>query len=1085
MSRQLNRPWYRGSISDQGLDPIVELVDRFDDPGLPPTGSLPADTGGGSGGGQPSASELSAASPVQSANSQSPSVTDQSSSPAAGNQQGPYVLFGGIEPGSNNVYGIWRTDGTPGGTFELDRVSTIPNANTGFTGLFPTTMAVLHTYDTSTGAVTGTKIVFKGIDSSQHYNLWVTGGTSGTTSEITNIAGANSSGLVPTIEAVGSVDPGDKNIALFQGINASGYHGLWETDGTGAGTFDIAPITGASPRPNSPGDINEGTNITPYYMLNFKAHDEERLLFAGLDTNLNTVLWSSDATGGGTEEVPASDANQNGVHPIGLTQFGDSAYFFGSSNGSNNAGLWETNGYEAHEITGIQNTYQPQNGGGGLFPYFLTEYSGELYFNGTDSLGESGLWVTDGNETSGITGAHLISDGAYSGGINPTDLAVFNNKLYFNGQDVSGDHHLFSYDASTSTLSQVDSFAWEFDPNQLVVFNGKLLFNAKDASNRQSLWSYDGSTPTQFTTDSTNENIVNINPSDLIIVSHGEPDLAFSDARVDPETTTAGGQVDLDYSLNNFGDSAASNPKVNIYLSTDANSYANATLLEQDTYSAISSGGEIDDTTTLTLPANLAAGTYYLILVADPDDAITELDKSNNTIVVPIIVGGSPHRYNGHTYEFVGFNNSEQSWTQASDEAAAMGGYLATVTSQGEDDFIRNNVLPAGMQVGAAVFIGASDAAKEGVWKWMGGPETGTNFWNGVANGSPVGGQYTDWASGEPNNFGGNEDYAVMTSDGKWVDVPSVRAAGIDLGFVVEFNNRASDDLTPDGVSDIPFRSDGSGDMWFAAMSNGHFNSWNQIGGSDTRYAVVGVGDFYGAGTSDILFRNNSTGDTWFAAISNGHFGAWHQIGGSDTRYNVAGVGDFYGTGVDDILYRNSSTGDTWFEAMSNGTFTGWHQVGGSDTRFSVVGVGDLYGNGTEDVIFRNNSTGDTWLEAMSNGAFTGWHQIGGSDTRYSVVGVGDFYGMRKDDILFRNNSTGDLWFEAINHGTFAGWQPVGGSDTRYVVVGVGDYFGNGTDDILFRNNSTGDVWYAAMSNGNFNGWQQVSGSNTSYTVRT
>src|SRR5437763_10878643 len=139
-----------------------------------------------------------------------------------------------------------------------------------------------------------------------------------------------------------------------------------------------------------------------------------------------------------------------------------------------------------------------------------------------------------------------------------------------------------------------------------------------------------------------------------------------------------------------------------------------------------------------------------------------------------------------------------------------MGGYLTNVTSQGEDDFIKNNVLPAGMAPGAAVFIGGSDAGHEGVWKWTAGPETGTTFWNGGPNGSSPPGQYANWASGEPNNFAGSENYNVMTSDGKWVDVPSVRAAGIDLGFVVEFNNRASDDLTPDGVSDIPFRSDGS-----------------------------------------------------------------------------------------------------------------------------------------------------------------------------------------------------------------------------------------------------------------------------------
>jgi serralysin len=292
-------------------------------------------------------------------------------------------------------------------------------------------------------------------------------------------------------------------------------------------------------------------------------------------------------------------------------------------------------------------------------------------------------------------------------------------------------------------------------------------------------------------------------------------------------------------------------------------------------------------------------------------------------------------------------------------------------------------------------------------------------------------------------------------------------------------------DFNGDQTSDILFRNDLGGDTWFAAMSNGTFNGWHQIGGSNTAYSAVGLGDFYGTGTSDVLFRNISTGDSWFEAISNGAFAGWHQIGGSDTRYSAAGVADFYGNATSDILYRNTSTGDTWFEAMSTGSFSGWHQVGGSDTSYAVAGVGDFYGTGTSDILYRNTSTGDTWFEAMSNGAFTDWHQVGGSDTHYNVVGVGDFFGNGIDDVLFRNNSTGDTWFEAMSNGAFNGWHQVGGSDTHYAVVGVGDYFGNGTDDILFRNNSTGDTWYAQMSNGSFNGWHQIGGSDTSYTVKT
>ena len=47
------------------------------------------------------------------------------------------------------------------------------------------------------------------------------------------------------------------------------------------------------------------------------------------------------------------------------------------------------------------------------------------------------------------------------------------------------------------------------------------------------------------------------------------------------------------------------------------------------------------------------------------------------------------------------------------------------------------------------------------------------------------------------------------------------------------------------------------------------------------------MGDYSADGASDILFRNNTTGDTWFAAMSNGAFTGWHQVGGSDPGYSV------------------------------------------------------------------------------------------------------------------------------------------------------------------------------------------------------
>jgi hypothetical protein len=120
------------------------------------------------------------------------------------------------------------------------------------------------------------------------------------------------------------------------------------------------------------------------------------------------------------------------------------------------------------------------------------------------------------------------------------------------------------------------------------------------------------------------------------------------------------------------------------------------------------------------------------------------------------------------------------------------------------------------------------------------------------------------------------------------------------------------------------------------ANAQSTFGTWTLKMPLPAPRTVVGVGDFYGTGTDDILFRNNSTGDMWFAGMSNGAFNGWHQVGGSDTTYSALGVVDYFGNRTADILFRNNSTGDTWYAAMSNGGFNSWQHIGGSDPTYGV-----------------------------------------------------------------------------------------------------------------------------------------------------
>ncbi|MDH3654275.1 MAG: C25 family cysteine peptidase [Myxococcales bacterium] len=67
--------------------------------------------------------------------------------------------------------------------------------------------------------------------------------------------------------------------------------------------------------------------------------------------------------------------------------------------------------------------------------------------------------------------------------------------------------------------------------------------------------------------------------------------------------------------------------------------------------------------------------------------------------------------------------------------------------------------------IGNHLWTGGHDEAVEGVWRWR----DGTQFWSGDENGSPVGGLYTNWKSGEPN-AGADEDCTRQEDGGLWQD---------------------------------------------------------------------------------------------------------------------------------------------------------------------------------------------------------------------------------------------------------------------------------------------------------------------------
>jgi ELWxxDGT repeat protein len=303
------------------------------------------------------------------------------------------VLFSG--GGSDGLNGLYVTDGSTGGTYQL-AVSGASNVE----GLNPSNLVAL-----------GGEVLFTGIDSTSAYGLWVSNGTSSGTYEI-----PGTSGLTPS------------DLTVYNGkvlFAADKGGGLWVTNGTAAGTSEVPGTSALHPE-----------DMTVYDGKTYFVDDAE--------TPNEGDLYVTDGTQTGTKELGYVGSI------LDLTVVGTDMLFEAQDSNGVDYDLFETNGVTVTEVAGstgiFDNLQSPDLGFGALTPEITEFASGKAVFEGDAANGGLTLWVA----TQGSSGAYTLTEitGPDSAAIFPStgdpdfnapDFAVLNGEVVFDGVSPGGE----------------------------------------------------------------------------------------------------------------------------------------------------------------------------------------------------------------------------------------------------------------------------------------------------------------------------------------------------------------------------------------------------------------------------------------------------------------------------------------------------------------------------------------------------------------------------------------------------------------------------------------------------------------------
>lgn len=189
---------------------------------------------------------------------------------------------------------------------------------------------------------------------------------------------------------------------------------------------------------------------------------------------------------------------------------------------------------------------------------------------------------------------------------------------------------------------------------------------------------------------------------------------------------------------------------------------------------------------------------------------------------------------NGHWYDVIQFQGTFENASQHAETQYhnSIQGHLATITSHEESSFINSQILSVVCPPGVC-----ESQHVDGFW--LGGyqldnTEEPSGKWAWLQDGSFF---YTNWNTGEPNNWEGSEDCLALPWLGCWNDINCNKTLG---AYVIEYDCQ----WKMRGCEERPFQwteEQGGNGHWYQAIR--HFSTWEeakQQAASQTLYGLSG-----------------------------------------------------------------------------------------------------------------------------------------------------------------------------------------------------------------------------------------------------